>query len=148
MTEYTRNDLGEDWEFKIVRSESGAFRDSEVLNGLIEEEARAGWVMLEKFDDGRVRFKRARSARSRDAFLPADVDPYRTRYGSSASRQATMVGVILGLLLLGAGVAFFAVQGGRASAESVAAPVWTSVAVIPAILIVLGLVMAVVRRSR
>jgi len=70
MTQYTQDDLTNDWEFKIVRSESAAFRKSEALNKLVEEEARAGWVMLEKLDDRRVRFKRPRSARAKDAYLP------------------------------------------------------------------------------
>ena len=39
---YTQEDLSNDWEFKIVRSESGAFRKPEVLKKLLEEEARAG----------------------------------------------------------------------------------------------------------
>lgn len=75
MAKYTQDDLSNDWEFKIVRSESGAFRKPGVVKELLEEEARAGWVMLEKFDDRRVRFKRARSARTRDALLPPGVVP-------------------------------------------------------------------------
>jgi len=50
MTEYTQDDLKSDWEFKIVRSDTAAFRKPEVLNELLEQEAQAGWVMLEKFD--------------------------------------------------------------------------------------------------
>jgi len=100
MTDYTRDDIREDWEFKIVRSESGAFRRPEVLERLIEEEAQAGWVMLEKFDDNRVRFKRPRSARARDDFLPDGFDPYRTQYGRLSARPAMLVGVLIGLLAL------------------------------------------------
>lgn len=102
MTDYTRDDLKEDWEFKIVRSDSGAFRKPEVLERLIEEEAQAGWVMLEKFDDNRVRFKRPRSARARDGFLEDGVDPYRTRHGVPSAQYAiiaTMVGLLLFLVL-------------------------------------------------
>ena len=103
MTGYTQDDLNSDWEFKIVRADTPAFRNSKVLEGLIEEEARAGWVMLEKLDDSRVRFKRPRDARARDAYLPAGVDPYRTRYGAPSGRYAVMLGALLALLL-GAGV--------------------------------------------
>ncbi len=99
MTAYTQDDLSSDWEFKIVRSDSGAFRKPEVLEELIEEEAQAGWVMLEKFDDSRVRFKRPRSARARDAYLPDGVDPYRTQSGVP-SAQYTTIAVSIGLLLL------------------------------------------------
>ena len=100
MTDYTHDDLASDWEFKIVRSDSGAFRRSEVLRELVEQEAQAGWIMLEKFDDNRVRFKRPRSAQARDPYLPAEVDPYRTRYGSFFTRRAALVTLMLGLVFL------------------------------------------------
>lgn len=144
MTEYTHDDLREDWEFKIVRSDSGAFRNPGVLNQLVEEEARAGWVLLEKFDDSRVRFKRSRSARSRDAFLPSDVDPYRTRYGAPVTRQALVVAVVLGgLLALGGVAAFLYVEQGGTSIGTTPFPV-----IAPVILIILGLVVALKRASR
>jgi hypothetical protein len=108
MAQYAQDDVKDDWEFKIVRSSAAAFRKPEVLNKLIEEEARAGWVMLEKFDDSRVRFKRPRSARARDAFLPDDVDPYRTQYGAYNVQRATMAGVLLGVVFLLLGLAAFA----------------------------------------
>jgi uncharacterized iron-regulated membrane protein len=98
MTEYTREELDEDWEFKIVRANTPAFRNPERLRRLIEEEARAGWVMVEKFDDQRVRFKRQRSAREQDAMLPPDVDPYRTQYGALGSQ--VVIGLVIGLILL------------------------------------------------
>ncbi len=107
MTRYTRDDLASDWEFKIVRSDTAAFRKPEVLNQLIEEESRAGWVMLEKFDDSRVRFKRPRSARARDALLPDGVDPYRTQYGAYSAQRAAMVGLLLGVIFLLLGVVVF-----------------------------------------
>jgi len=100
MTDYTHDDLAGDWEFKIVRSDSGAFRKPEVLRELVEQEAQAGWIMLEKFDDNRVRFKRPRSAQAKDPFLPAEVDPYRTRYGSFFTRRAALVTLMMGLVFL------------------------------------------------
>lgn len=68
--------------------------------------------MLEKFDDYRIRFKRPRSARVKDTYLPAGIDPYRTRYGASIT-QPVVISLILGILLalflaLGVGVLFFA----------------------------------------
>lgn len=65
ITRYTEEDLKEGWEFKIVRSNTGAFHSPVTLRKLIEEETQAGWTMLEKFDDSRVRFKRPVSARQR-----------------------------------------------------------------------------------
>ncbi len=143
MTQYTQNDPQSDWEFKIVRSDSSAFRNPETLKQLVEEESQAGWVMLEKFDDNRVRFKRPRSARAKDAFLPEDVDPYRTRYGGQAARRTVLVMLMLGALLLSGVVSFFLVQG----ADSADGPVVTTQ--IPIILItVLGLAMLFVVKMR
>jgi hypothetical protein len=144
MTGYTHDDLKQDWEFKIVRSDSGAFRNPEVLDRLVEEEARAGWVLLEKFDDSRVRFKRPRSARSRDAFLPSGVDPYRTQYGAPAGRQAMVTAVVLGgLLALGGVAAFLYTETGTTLTKTSALPV-----IAPVILIILALVIALKRASR
>ena len=58
-------------------------------------------MLLEKFDDNRVRFKRPRKARARDIYLPEGVDPYRTRYDSFSS-QSVVLAVMVGLLLAGA----------------------------------------------
>jgi len=96
MAKYTEGDLKEGWEFKIVRSSMGAFSNPATLQNLIEEEAQAGWIMLEKFDDSRVRFKRPVSARSKDATRPGDIEPYRTTYGvSEGSLALIIIGVVL-----------------------------------------------------
>jgi hypothetical protein len=97
MTTYTSEELDEDWEFKIVRANSAAFGKPEVLQKLLQEEAVAGWTMVEKFDDSRIRFKRPRDAREQDAYLPEGVDPYRTQYGAPAFLYAVLV---IGVLLL------------------------------------------------
>jgi len=103
MTQYTQDDLENDWEFKIIRSGTAAFRNPQVLNKLLEEEAQAGWIMLEKLDDSRIRFKRPRSARAKDLYLPDGVDPYRTQYGFPPARYALLIGVFLlaGFAILG-----------------------------------------------
>jgi hypothetical protein len=62
MTRYSENDLSEGWEFKILRSNMNAFRKPENLKKYLEEEGRAGWVLVEKFDDNRLRLKRPASA--------------------------------------------------------------------------------------
>lgn len=102
MTGYASGDLDGDWEFKIVRAGTPVFRRRETLEQLIQEEARAGWVMLEKLDDSRIRFKRQRSARTKDTYLPPDVAPYRTHYSSThgQSTQITVLAVALGVLVL------------------------------------------------
>ena len=67
MTKYSDADLQGDWEFKIVRSNLAGFRSPEVLQQVCAEEARAGWTLVEKFDNQRLRFKRPISARAGDA---------------------------------------------------------------------------------
>lgn len=73
------------WEFKIVRASSDVFRDSSMLKRLCEEEASAGWILLEKLDDRRIRFKRPIAMREviRADLLP--IDPYRTTYTNAYS---------------------------------------------------------------
>jgi hypothetical protein len=84
MTTYTREDLTEGWEFKILRSMTSAFKKPEKLRAALEEESKAGWVLVEKFDDARLRLKRPVSAKEYDAHL--DVDPYRSYVGISQGR--------------------------------------------------------------
>ena len=96
MTSYKNEDL-EGWEFKIVRSAAGKFKLPEVVRQLCDEEARAGWEMLEKFDDHRIRFKRLIENRADDVHL--DFDPYRSYYGISAAKHEWLVaGIIMGVL--------------------------------------------------
>jgi len=93
MTRYKSDDL-DGWEFKIVRAGSRRFRDPEAVRRVRDEESKAGWEMLEKFDDQRIRFKRRVDQRSMDAHL--DVDPYRTRVGMPANiRELTIVGSVI-----------------------------------------------------
>jgi hypothetical protein len=82
MTTYSQEEL-QAWEFKIVRANTSIFGKSAEFNKLIQEEAQSGWIMVEKFDNSRVRFKRPVSAREKDAQLPTGIDPYRTHYGMS-----------------------------------------------------------------
>ena len=102
MTPYNSDDL-DDWEFKIVRANSRKFKSAESVRRLCEEESYAGWEMVEKFDDCRIRFKRRRELRSQDQHLgPGAVDPYRTQIGPS---EAHIVLIILGVCALGFGAA-------------------------------------------
>ncbi len=108
MTTYTREELDNDWEFKIVRSATDAFKNPQVLQTLLEEEAVAGWWMVEKFSNGRVRFKRPAAARERDARLPAQIDPYRTQYGMSEGAMVSWV-LLASFLVIG-GIIYLAVR--------------------------------------
>ncbi|MFZ4574409.1 MAG: hypothetical protein ACOYN0_08425 [Phycisphaerales bacterium] len=89
MTGYTASDLAEGWEFKILRSATGAFKKPEVLRAVLEEEGRAGWVMVEKFDSHRVRLKRSKAAKAGD--VGVGFDPYRTSVGMSENKMALII---------------------------------------------------------
>jgi hypothetical protein len=91
MTTYSPKELAENWEFKILRSATGAFKDPAVMQRYLAEEAQAGWTLVEKFDNSRIRLKRPAAARQQDALCT--FDPYRTRVGISE--------VGLGLLIAG-----------------------------------------------
>jgi len=98
MTTYGQDDLTRDWEFKIVRANRAVFGNPAHLHRLREEEARAGWTMVEKFDNFRIRFKRPLQARMNDSMLPPGVDPYRVHYGMPpAAFAALLIMIVLGL---------------------------------------------------
>jgi hypothetical protein len=105
MTNYSDDELQNYWEFKIVRDNRAVFRNSNQLKKLVEEEKRAGWILLEKLDNSRVRFKRRRSAQVNDEQLISNgIDPYRTYYGMSPDVFNVLVIVFvltISLFLLG-----------------------------------------------
>lgn len=88
MTRYTKNELAEDWEFKILRS-NNAFKTESVLRRVCAEESESGWVLVEKFDNSRLRFKRLRHADHGES--DAGIDPYRTHYGMSPLAYALLM---------------------------------------------------------
>ena len=108
MTGYTPQELAEGWEFKIVRSSTGAFRTPASLRAVLDEEQRAGWTLVEKFDNGRIRLKRPASARAKDSALGSDA--YRTHVGMSELKLALCIfgAVFGGLALIGIIVALVA----------------------------------------
>jgi hypothetical protein len=108
MTDYHRNDLDQRWEFKILRSNYGTFRNPHTLGRVLQEESIAGWTLLEKFDNQRIRLKRPISLRSNDTQLPAGYDAYRTRLGISSSYVSA--GIVV--LIMGIGVLVAWLTGG------------------------------------
>ncbi len=90
LTGYSPEELAQGWEFKIVRANTAAFRNSAVMQQVCAEEARSGWALVEKFDDTRLRFKRPASARNMPS--PPGIDPYRTTYGIS---QGALMAIVL-----------------------------------------------------
>jgi hypothetical protein len=89
------------FEYKIMRSTFGSFKDPPKLRAMLEEEARAGWEMFEKLDDCRIRLRRSVACRQRDAELGQDA--YRTRFGAGEGKVVLWVVVAI--------VAFSAVIG-------------------------------------
>jgi hypothetical protein len=108
MTGYTTQELAEGWEFKIVRSSTGAFRTPAFLRAVLDEEQRAGWTLVEKFDNGRIRLKRSASARANDSTLGSDA--YRTHVGMGELKfvLCILAAVFGGLALIGLIVAMIA----------------------------------------
>jgi hypothetical protein len=79
----------------------------------VSEEERAGWILLEKLDDNRVRFKRRRSGQANDAQLISEgIDPYRTQYGTSQMVIVLVIAIIAIVFVFGflAFIIFFNVQ--------------------------------------
>ncbi|MCB0346554.1 MAG: hypothetical protein KDD66_15655 [Bdellovibrionales bacterium] len=111
MTTYSGDDLKGDWEFKILRSQLGSFGKRERLQVILEEEALAGWKLVEKFDAQRIRLKRPSSAKARDGDLK--FDPYRTLYPENPfASPAVLVAVGAAIASIGAGFAVFMINQG------------------------------------
>lgn len=73
-------------EYKIVRASSDLFRNPAIFQKLCREEAEFGWILLEKLDDRRVRFKRAIALLDTQRPDLPPFDPYRTHYGPMLNR--------------------------------------------------------------
>lgn len=71
-----------EWEYKIVRAKRPIFGNPATFARLCREEALAGWILLEKFDNRRVRFKRPLHLREDLDASTLPFDPYRTQYRS------------------------------------------------------------------
>ncbi|MDB9513092.1 hypothetical protein PN499_18020 [Kamptonema animale CS-326] len=83
------------WEFKIVRASSDLFRNPAIFHRLCEEEAQVGWILLEKLDDRRVRFKRPIAMRDMERSDLPRFDPYRSHYGSGSNWLAMLGAIVL-----------------------------------------------------
>lgn len=87
------------WEFKILRANRDLFRNPTVLKRVCDEEAEAGWILLEKLDERRLRFKRPMVLRDRLDPEQLNQDPYRSRYGSPVN-LSTVLGIIILVITL------------------------------------------------
>lgn len=120
------------WEYKIVRARGHLFANAAVFKQLCDEEALAGWILLEKLDDRRVRFKRPIGMREviQTDFL--SFDPYRCYYGPSntwvnwlggiAAAAALLLPAYLGYALVSSTLASSRTQSPAQAAPALPAP--------------------------
>lgn len=86
------------WEFKIVRTNRNLFQNSTIFSRVCAEEAEAGWILLEKLDERRLRFKRPMTLRELIKPETLKRDPYRCYYRSAGS--FTWLGIIAMLIAI------------------------------------------------
>jgi hypothetical protein len=116
------------WEYKIVRASRKVFRDPAVFKKLCTEEEQAGWVLFEKLDDRRVRFKRPLALRALVQAERLTFDPYRTEYREASSwRRIPIAIAFLAALILPAylGYAFVAQILTKSTVQPTAQPTVT-----------------------
>src|SRR5690348_4857885 len=87
-------------EYKIIRSATSAFKKSAFFQQVLEEEAAAGWELVEKLDNARLRLRRSIQWRKKDNGLTQDA--YRTHVGLSetALGMRILLGVFGGIFLV------------------------------------------------
>jgi hypothetical protein len=101
---YMGDPSAEGYEFKILRSNLGRFGSIQVLRAALDEESRAGWELVEKLDNYRLRLRRHNEARERDA--DQGFDAYRTYYGMGNFGH-TLLLVVVACQGLAAAIAYF-----------------------------------------
>ncbi|MEQ8409316.1 MAG: hypothetical protein RKH07_13680 [Gammaproteobacteria bacterium] len=92
-------------EYKIIQSQTPLFANSAKMHEILEQESKAGWQLLEKEDNYRLKLQRSISHRENDANL--DFDAYRSNvgvssmvtYGVTALATIAVVSLILYLAL-------------------------------------------------
>lgn len=104
------------YEYKVLRSNYGAFGSRERQRRALKEEGRAGWEMAAKLDSYRLMLRRDRSEKSGDEMLWPEIDPYRTEV-DSVFPVVIGIGVVL---LIGALVLALTLAGGSGSVAPVA----------------------------
>ena len=88
-------------EYKVMQAQTPLFSDTQKMHDVLAQEAKAGWRLLEKEDNYKIRLQRDISNRENDANL--DFDAYRSTvgvssvltYGATAVVTIAIVSVIL-----------------------------------------------------
>ncbi len=92
-------------EYKVIQAQTPLFSDTAKMHEILDQEARAGWQLLEKEDNYRIKLQRNISHRDNDKNL--DFDAYRSNvgvssvvtYGVTAVVTIAIVSIILYLAL-------------------------------------------------
>lgn len=107
MTSYNPEELAFGAEFKILRSATSGFKRPEFLRQVLDEEKVAGWTLVEKFDNSRIRLKRSASART-DCSVTT-FDPYRSYVGMSETALGLRIAaaIVIGLAVVFGVIAAF-----------------------------------------
>lgn len=92
-------------EYKILQSQTPLFASTAKMHEALELESKAGWTLLEKEDNYRIKLQRNTSSRDNDKNL--DFDAYRSTvgvssvvtYGMTAALTLCVVSVILYLAI-------------------------------------------------
>lgn len=119
-TPMSQNQRPVEWEYKIVRAHRNVFSNPVIFQKLCQEEAESGWMLLEKIDDHRVRFKRPLSRRHASKRKIPRFDPYRCQYGPSSHglRNPLIVLVFLTATILPAYFSYMLVSHVLANSKS------------------------------
>lgn len=97
---YSDEELMGDYEFKILRCAVRAFGDPQRLRAVLAEEKQCGWILLEKFDDQRIRLKRpAEASRDDKRMLARGIDPHRTSLPVGMNRAA-LIAIIVAVVAM------------------------------------------------
>jgi len=96
MTGYNPGDLQGHWQFKIVK---GTFKTQAQIDAVVNEQAEFGWVLVEIFDHGRIRFKRPAGEAEKDAYREGN--PYGTVSKASKPGCGTAMVLLLALGMVG-----------------------------------------------
>jgi hypothetical protein len=96
MSGYTPDEASGPWQFKIVR---GTFKTAQQVEAVQQEQAEYGWVLVEIFDQHRIRFKRPASEAGKDGYREGN--PYATVSKASGPGCGAAV-ILLGVLAVGA----------------------------------------------
>ena len=96
MSGYTSGDLQGHWQFKIVK---GTFKTREQIEAVVREQADWGWILVEVFDQSRIRFKRPPSEAAKDSFREGN--PYATTSRTGGFGCGSTAALLFVLFLVG-----------------------------------------------